>query len=204
MGRVLRAADRGEALRRDQHQLLAEGGPGLESLRGEGFGDERRFDVSTQDLCHQSAGSARHQLEAHVGIGEVIAREDRRQARGGGALEGTDAQHAARRAAPQRGTGLGRKREHALGVGEQRAPLRGELEAPAAAVEQLRAEARLELLHPRGDVRLHAVQARRGPGDAARLGHRFENLQRDEVHGKSGGDTSSRFVMEIFSIIHFS
>jgi hypothetical protein len=88
----------------------------------------------------------------------------------------------ARRAASQRGAGFGGKREQALGVGEQRAAFRGELEAPAPAVEKLRPQARLELLHPRRDVRLHAVQARRGPGDAARLGHRLEDLQRDQIH----------------------
>jgi len=50
--RVLRAADRGAALRRDQHQLLAEGGLGLESLRGERLGDERRLDVFTQNFSY--------------------------------------------------------------------------------------------------------------------------------------------------------
>jgi len=133
----------------------------------------------------------------------VITREHRRQARRGGALERADAQHAARRAAPQRGAGLGGKREQALGVGEQRAALRGELEAPAPAVEKLRAEARLELLDARGDVRLHAVQARGGPGDAARLGHRLEDLQRDQVH-VSRFRVSSRSVNEFIIIIHFS
>jgi len=196
--RVLRAADRGEALRRDQHQLLAEDGQRLEPLSGERLGDERRLDLSAQDSSHQSAGSARHQLEAHLGIREVVAREHRREPRRGGALEGADAQHPARRTAPQRGAGLGRKREQALCVGEQRAAFGRQLEAPVAAVEKLRAQARFELLHPRGDVRLHAVQARRGLGDAARFGHRFENLQCDEVHAKSIGDTSSRFVMDFF------
>ena len=40
---VFRAADLGEAFRRDQHQLLAEGEQHLQLLRGEGLGDERRF-----------------------------------------------------------------------------------------------------------------------------------------------------------------
>jgi hypothetical protein len=49
---VLGAANRGEALGRDQHQLLAEGGLRLESLSGERLRDERRFDVSTQDFSY--------------------------------------------------------------------------------------------------------------------------------------------------------
>jgi hypothetical protein len=55
-------------------------------------------------------------------------------------------------------------------------------EAPLVAVKERRAQARLELLHARGDVRLHAVQARGGLGDAARLRDGLEDLQRDEVH----------------------
>jgi hypothetical protein len=49
---VLGAADRGEAFRRDQHQLLAEGGLRLESLGVERLRDERRFDVSTQNFSY--------------------------------------------------------------------------------------------------------------------------------------------------------
>jgi hypothetical protein len=49
-------------------------------------------------------------------------------------------------------------------------------------VKELRAEALLELLDARSDVRLHPVQRRRGARDAALLGHRLEDLQLDKSH----------------------
>jgi hypothetical protein len=66
------------------------------------------------------------------------------------------------------------------------------------AVEQRHSEPRLELLHPRGDVRLHAVQPGGGLGDPAGVGHGFEDLEGGQVH------RCSRFEMKAIMIIHFA
>src|SRR5947207_819141 len=65
---------------------------------------------------------------------------------------------------------------------EEQLALGGERQAPLVAVKQRRAEALLELLDARGDVRLHAVQPRGSLGDAAGLRDGLEDVQRGEVH----------------------
>ena len=163
----------------------------FESLGGKRLGDEGSLDVAAEDLRDQRAGGAGDQLEPYLGVGCVIARQHRRQAGRRGALERADAQRAARRAAAQRRLGLGRKPQQALGIGEEQLALGGERQAPLVAVKQRRAEALLELLDARGDVRLHAVQPRGSLGDAAGLRDGLEDVQRGEVHDLSERTTLS-------------
>src|SRR5919198_246845 len=190
-------ADRRMALRRDQHELLSERMRCLQVLGAIGLGDERRLDLTAQHAIDQRAARAGAELEPHRGIAAEGAREERRQPRRRRALERAELEEAVRRMALQRRLRLAREAQHALGVIEQHSSLGGEHEAAPLAVKELRAEALLELLHARGDVRLHTVQRRRRLGDAALLGNRLEDLQLDEVHDSAKEN-------DRFSIIHFS
>jgi len=82
----------------------------------------------------------------------------------------------------QRGLRLIREAQHAIGVGEEHLSFGGEHEAPALPVEELRADAVLELLDARRHVGLHAVQRGGGLGDASLLGDRLEDVQLDQIH----------------------
>ena len=89
----------------------------------------------------------------------MVAREDRRQARRGGALERAELQRAVRRVALERGLRLAGELQQPLGVAEQHLAFGGEHQPAALAVEEARAQALLELLDARRDVGLHAVAA---------------------------------------------
>src|SRR6185436_6424905 len=92
---------------------------------------------------------------------------------------------------------LAGKPQQALRVVQQYLAFGGEHQPAPLAVEQARAEARLETLYARGDVRLHAVERARRAQDAALLGDRLEDAQLGQIH-------DSLKENETFSIIHFS
>jgi hypothetical protein len=62
---------------------------------------------------------------------------------------------------------------------------RGQLDAAAAALEKCGAEASFQALDPRACGRQCKMRTERAAGDAARLGHRDEQLQVDQIetHG---------------------
>ena len=170
------------ALRRDQHQLLGERVLHLQVLRRKRLGDERRLDLAAQHPVDQRAARAGDELEPHRRVAAVIAREHRRQARRRGALEGTEPEEAVRPVALERRLRLRGEPQQPVGVGEQHLALGGQHELAPLAVEELGAQALLELLHARRDVGLHAVQRGGGLGDAALLGDGLEDLQLDQIH----------------------
>ncbi len=179
---VLRRADAAEALRRDEDQLLDE-----RALRGEiagveGLGDECRLHVLPVHMRDQRARGAGDELDLHVRIEPVVARQNWRQPRRRSAFQRAEAQRAARLAVAHRRLGLGGKPQQLLGVDEEAPAFGGQHEPPAGAREELRAELLLELSHPGGDVGRHAVQPGGGAVDAALLDHRLEDAQRGEVH----------------------
>ncbi len=194
---VLRPRNAPVSLGSDEHQLLGESVLRLEILVGERLGDEGRLDLAAQDPIDQRAGRARDELEPHGRIAAVVARKHRRQPRRRRALERAELEDAVRPVALDRGLRLGRETQQAVGVGEEHLALGGKDQAPSLAMEQLRADAVLELLDARCHVGLHAVQRGGSLGDAALLGDGLEDVQLDEVHGSLKGN-------DMFLIIHFS
>ena len=75
--------------------------------------------------------------------------------------------------------------EQAVCVAEQEVAGRREVQALAFANKEIDAELGLELAHPRGHVRLHAMELLGGPRDAARVHDRAEDLKISKVHSLS-------------------
>ena len=105
-----------------------------------------------------------------------------RQADRGRALHCAKAQRPARARIAHRVARFFGQRQQPVGVVEEHAARRRELHPPALADEQGDAEILLELLHPGGDVRLHAVKLQRGARDAAGAHHRLEDAEIGKLH----------------------
>ncbi len=69
-----------------------------------------------------------------------------------------------------------------LGAPAQAHTRLGQLDPPAAAVEQLAAQLAFQLLHLAGERRLRQVQRMRGPGDGPLAGDHEEVLQGSDLH----------------------
>ena len=106
----------------------------------------------------------------------------RRQANGRGAFHRSEPQHPARLGIVHRFARLVSETDQPVRIVEQDGARRREVELLAVADEQLDAELLLELLHPRGDVRLHAVELFGRARDAARLHDGAEDLEVGQIH----------------------
>ena len=179
-GEVLRLGTRGW-FGRDQHQLLDEHGPRLR-LRATNGSAMKRHRARRAAPWRRARRWCRWRARAAPPGAPCGSGRGPRQARRRSAFERAELQRAVRRAAFHRGLRLARKPQQALGVAEQHLAFGGQHQPAPLAVEKRRAEARLELLHARGDVGLHAVERRRRPQDAALLGDRLEDPQLGQFH----------------------
>ena len=183
--------------RGDDDQLLVEHRHLLERRVGDRLGGQRGIELAVQDGGGELTRIAGAQLQRHGRIAAVIRAERPRQAHGGGALHGAEAQHAARMLLVHRLARLAGQVEQAVGIAQQRAAGRRDVQALALADEELDAQVVLELADAGGDVGLHAVQLLGGARDAAGADDGAEDVQVDEIH-------RSQSKMIIIIIIHFS
>jgi hypothetical protein len=89
------------------------------------------------------------------------------------------------------------EREQTFGVRQQRFTCRRQNETPAVTDEQVGAQLFLELLDPRGDVRLHAIELGSGARHAIFAHDSPKNGQGGQIH-------DSLLAMLGILIIHFS
>ncbi|MNL05015.1 hypothetical protein D3C87_1255950 [compost metagenome] len=112
----------------------------------------------------------------------MVARQQRRQVNGGGAVHGAEHEFASRLPPLHRRVGFIVQGEQFGGVVQQDFSRRRQLQPLTLAHEQLNAKLLFELLEPCRQVGWHPVQAFSGPGDGAFFRHRLEDPQLAEFH----------------------
>ncbi|MNY27072.1 hypothetical protein D3C86_1609590 [compost metagenome] len=121
--------------------------------------------------------------QLHVGEFFAVLGQDLGQANGGGGFHRSQPQQAGRAAGVHQGAAtLFGELQDTSRITEEGFARRRQYDSGFLADEQLAIELRFQLLHPHGDIGLHGVHVDRGGGEAAKLGHRAENLQLAHFH----------------------
>ena len=145
--------------------------------------DEGALQPALDHVVYQLARGARAQHQIDLGPGLGVGLENGREAERRRGLERADGEPARRASVIDGGApGVVQQAGDPAGVGQQATAGGGQGDAPAVALEQRRAEARLELADAGGHVGLHGVELRRRPVHAAEPRHRLEDPEVAAVH----------------------
>ena len=146
--------------------------------------DHQRIQLALSQLVHLQLGRTAGDGHPHLGVARRHVAEQRRHQQRAGAGAQADADGARLALAQQLGAAfdLGRLEHDALRARQHRLAQRGERAAPAAAVDQARAQFVLQPLQAAAEGRLRQVHALGRARERAFLGQRHQVFQLPQVH----------------------